>query len=619
MLKEISKILLCLPLRLRIEGVITIVLISAATSFQSLLVLTIQPFLGIFEQNQTIKSGQSLYKIIADLSNNMLTVNQSICIVFASIALISMCLRLTGGWMNGNYTSLVGNELNLQALQNSLDKPYIQQKQINKAHQIADIQQGQAFATGILGPLIQLVASSTTIIATIIAATRVSISATLSAFAGAICIFGVIAMYTKNKLKRDGAFLIQSNRRQLQLISESFGGIRDLVFEGRSHIFLKEYTENLNRNRLIGVRIGFLQTAPRYLIEGVGFATLGLVGLVYLKSPADNSVLNLGILGSLALAFQIILPSLQQVFNCWTSLKSGAPVIDLVSKMLDRRINNNLKNEKASWPIIQKRFEYNKYIQSAPKYSESIEINNLTFKYPGSPLVTTDNEENKASNTTLSNISFNISRGDIIGIAGKTGSGKSTLIDILCGLVAPTSGNIYVDANPVYANDYLRAWWLNQVSYVPQTIFLTDSSILENIILGAQKMDINWEKLLWACEAAEVSGFVDSLPSGMETRVGEAGIQLSGGQRQRIGLARALYKKKEMLILDEATSALDVKTESNVIKAITRQKDRPTIVMIAHRLSSLRDCNKIIILENGKIIKSGGHKELSMYFSGDKK
>lgn len=611
-LLNIIRVLRLLPLRIKVTGSINIIIIAAATSFQSLLVLTIQPFLGIFENKHYQGDEANIFATLSNMSSGAISTNASICIVFIFIALVSMILRLLAGWMNGNYTSYVGNHISIMALTNLLSKPFVIQGQKNTAHKIADIQQGQAFATGILGPLIQLLASTATIIATFLAALNVSYLATIIAFGGAVVIFVLIAYVTKNILKKDGSRIIINNRKQLQLVTESFAGFKDLALESRADLFLGEYDRSLSENRLIGVRIGFLQTAPRFLIEGIGFSALGLIGLTYIFTDNNDKLISLGVLGSLALAFQIILPSLQQCFNCWSSIRSGTSVIRLVRNMLENKVTCELNYEYKSWPKISDQKVFRERVHSAKTYADQLIISNVSFMYPENK--EQEYKSNIVANPILNDINLTISNGDVVGIAGKTGSGKSTMIDIICGLTAPTHGTVIVDSVDIFENSSSRSWWLQQISYVPQSIFLSDTTILGNILLGDDRNSVDWERLRWACEVAQASEFISKLPRGFETPIGEAGVKLSGGQRQRIGLARAIYKKRAVLILDEATSALDMRTEKAIIDLITTQPSKPTIIMVAHRLTTLKQCNRFFIFENGKVSEQDSYQQLTNYF-----
>ena len=246
-------------------------------------------------------------------------------------------------------------------------------------------------------------------------------------------------------------------------------------------------------------------------------------------------------------------------------------------------------------------------------------MNKVSFEYPDSDGLAKSQDQTSKSKPIIKDISLNILSGDIVGIAGKTGSGKSTMIDIICGLSAPTDGSVTVDSVDIFKNASNRSWWLQQISYVPQVIFLSDTTILGNILLGADTNSIDWERFRWACDVSQASEFINKLPLGFETPIGEAGFKLSGGQRQRIGLARAIYKKRTVLILDEATSALDMRTEKAIIDGITSQPKKPTIIMVAHRLTTLEKCNKYFIFEDGNVTETECYQELQKYFGSSTK
>lgn len=218
-------------------------------------------------------------------------------------------------------------------------------------------------------------------------------------------------------------------------------------------------------------------------------------------------------------------------------------------------------------------------------FNKSIDITNISFKYPST------------QKYVLFNLSFSICKGDFVGVIGSSGVGKTTFIDILLGLLVPTSGKIEVDGKNIY--DDIRVWQSN-IAYVPQNIYLIDASIRENIALGVDEKDIDDEKIQKVLVASELSSFIEDLPEGVYSGVGERGVKLSGGQRQRIGIARALYQEPEILILDEATSALDNLTEKNIIDTILKLKGQITIIAVAHRLTTLEQCDFKVRLQNGK-------------------
>jgi ATP-binding cassette subfamily C protein len=227
--------------------------------------------------------------------------------------------------------------------------------------------------------------------------------------------------------------------------------------------------------------------------------------------------------------------------------------------------------------------------------SSDILIKNISYSYPNTSI------------NVLSNISMQINKGSVVGIIGQSGSGKSTLIDVILGLLKPTEGQILVDGVDIATN---VSGWQSQIGYVPQSIYLTDESIRSNIAFGLPEDEIDDKKIRKAILSAQLDVFIDSLADGLDTAVGERGVRLSGGQRQRIGIARALYNDPRVLVLDEATSALDSLMAQEVMKAVDKMRGERTILMVAHQITTIKDCDHIYILENGSLVDSGSYEEL---------
>lgn len=310
---------------------------------------------------------------------------------------------------------------------------------------------------------------------------------------------------------------------------------------------------------------------PRFIIEGI--VTLGLLTVIaYKMILGEPSAQIVGVLGVLALAAFRLMPSANRIISLATSIKYIIPTFFSLEEDLKESIERKESIEK----IVSYKYSV---------FNKSIDITNISFKYPST------------QKYVLFNLSFSICKGDFVGVIGSSGVGKTTFIDILLGLLVPTSGKIEVDGKNIY--DDIRVWQSN-IAYVPQNIYLIDASIRENIALGVDEKDIDDEKIQKVLVASELSSFIEDLPEGVYSGVGERGVKLSGGQRQRIGIARALYQEPEILILDEATSALDNLTEKNIIDTILKLKGQITIIAVAHRLTTLEQCDFKVRLQNGK-------------------
>ena len=282
-------------------------------------------------------------------------------------------------------------------------------------------------------------------------------------------------------------------------------------------------------------------------------------------------------MGAFALGTQRLLPQVQSIYGSWSGVSSAIGQLDDFLKLVER------KNHKNIFKNI-----------SPLNFENKIELKNVSFKYKGT------------KNYIFQNINLNIYKGDIIGIIGSTGQGKSTLIDILMGLLEPIKGKLLVDKKNIYEKDNLTSW-RKSISHVPQEFYISDNTIKENIALGEPLSEINIQKIKEVIDLTQLTSYLEKLPYGLDTIIGEKGSKLSGGQKQRIAIARSLYKNKQLLILDEATSAIDERTERKILKTIKNLSNNLTIILITHRKKSLSICNRILKLENGIIEVKGNH------------
>jgi ATP-binding cassette subfamily B protein len=323
----------------------------------------------------------------------------------------------------------------------------------------------------------------------------------------------------------------------------------------------------------------FISSSPRYFMEALGVVLIATLAYSLAQQP-DGIAKAIPILGALALGAQRLLPVLQQAYFSWSSIQGTQVSLKDVLSLLDQPVPN--------------------YVYQASKQSMSfnhfIRLKQIDFRYsPQSPYV-------------LKGIDLRIAKGSRVGFIGATGSGKSTLLDIVMGLLYPTNGSIEIDNQEVAAGNH-RAWQ-EHIAHVPQSIFLADSSIEENIAFGVPTDQIDHHRVKHAARQAQIADTIESWPNQYQTFVGERGIRLSGGQRQRIGIARALYKQADMIIFDEATSALDSETEQAVMQAIEALSKNLTLLIIAHRLSTLQNCTQIIEIADGVIKCTGSYQEI---------
>lgn len=393
----------------------------------------------------------------------------------------------------------------------------------------------------------------------------------------------VLYRLVRQKLESNGQQLSEVSTQRFRLMNEGFGGIKDVLLLNRSHDFITRFHDSGKVfARAQGTNIAISQV-PRYFIELIAFGAMISLVLVLIKVHSGNLGEVLPILAVYALAAFKLLPALQQIYSSLSQIKGNTAAFEAVKDDLERSFDSQKTSSDTvvSTPIDLKR---------------SIKLSNIEFSYPGKERPAVDG------------VNMSIPVNSVIGLVGSSGSGKSTLIDLLLGLLTPQQGNIYVDDIRITA-DNKRAWQ-DLLGFVPQSIFLSEGSIAENIAFGIPAKDISLKQVNKALNLANLTELVEQLPDGVNTKVGERGVQLSGGQRQRIGIARALYHEAEVLVFDEATSALDGITEKIVMDAIHEFSGQKTIVMIAHRLKTVEKCDLIYFMEHGKIIDYGTYQEL---------
>lgn len=393
-------------------------------------------------------------------------------------------------------------------------------------------------------------------------------------------IFGVV----RKRVAHVGRMRKEANIQKYKVAGEAFGGIKDVKLLGLEESFLRRYEHAALRSAEANAVIGVTEEAPRNILRAVALGGILFFVVVMLMRGDGDLTAMLPILGLYAFAGLRLLPALQMIYSSLTIMRFTKPMLDRVH----RDFTENLpKGELAAFPP-----------QPAPlPLRESLELRGVVYAYPG------------AERGALNGLDLVIPARETVGVVGGTGAGKTTAVDVLLGLLTPQQGALLVDGQEVTA-DLVRSWQ-RAVGYVPQQIFLMDESVATNIAFGIDPKLIDMAAVERAARIAELHDFILSdLPQGYETMLGERGVRLSGGQRQRIGIARALYHDPDVLVLDEATSALDNLTERAVMDAVHNLGGQKTIIMIAHRLSTVQDCDRIFLLENGRVAAEGAYDDL---------
>jgi ATP-binding cassette subfamily B protein len=400
----------------------------------------------------------------------------------------------------------------------------------------------------------------------------------ITAFAGFGLIYACVLMVTKNRLRRNGQLIFTEQARVIKSLQEGLGGIRDVLIDGTQEEYCKTYQHSDVILRRAQGSNTFLTLTPRFMVEALGM--LFIATLAYFMSKNSGGMAQtVPILGVLALGAQRLVPIMEQMYGSWASIRGNHASLNGALELLDQPLPKYLNHPEKT--IV---------------FNHQIAFKNLSFSY------------GPESQPIFENLSFSINKGESIGIIGETGCGKSTMLDLIMGLLHPTSGALVIDGCVI--DDLNRRAWQKHIAHVPQAIYLADTSIAENIAFGEPKELVNLEKVKAAALKAQIHDTIEKLPQGYQTLVGERGVRLSGGQRQRIGIARALYKEADVIIFDEATSALDNETEESLMQTIESLQGNITILMIAHRLTTLRKCDRILELQKGGLLQSKSYEDV---------
>jgi ATP-binding cassette subfamily B protein len=500
-------------------------------------------------------------------------------VVFCLAALIVGAMRLLLLWANTRLTYAAGADLSISIYRRTLYQSYAIHVARNSSEIINGITSKVGSAIGIIRHIFNLLGSFVVLIAILIALVAVDPIIAMVAFSGFGLIYIFIIRFTRTRLLRNSQQVALESTNLIKSLQEGLGGIRDVLIDGSQNAYCQIYlNSDLPLRRAQSSSI-FISTSPRYGMEAMGMVLIATLAYFLAQQP-DGITKAIPILGALAVGAQRFLPVLQQAYAAWTGIRGSQISFQDALDLLDQPLPD-YANQQAAKPL-----PFEKYLS----------LNQLSFRYSDeTPWV-------------LKNLDLCITKGSRVGFIGTTGSGKSTLLDIVMGLLQTTEGSFEVDGTPITMGNH-RAWQAH-IAHVPQAIFLADSTIEENIAFGVPKKMIDHERVRQSAQQAQIADIIETWPKQYLTFVGERGIRLSGGQRQRIGIARALYKQADVIVLDEATSALDNETELEVMQAIEGLSNGLTILIIAHRLSTLKNCTQIIELGGGRIKRAGTYQNI---------
>lgn len=550
-----------------------LLLLMILTSFAEVISLgVVLPFLGMLVAPEKVFDF-SIVRALADLLqvSKPKDLQLPLTVMFSFAALLAGGMRLFLMKKQLNFSVMVGADISSSIYKRTLYQPYEIHSIRNSSEVINSITtKVNAIVSNVVLPMLTIISAAIMLLFVLIALLLINPIISLISIFGFGFLYFVVTLMTRRTLAANSLKIARESSKVVKFLQEGIGGIRDILIDGNQKMYYKMYRKSDYPLKRAQGENQFIAGSPRFAMEAVIMVFIAI--LAYILINQSNTTSNIiPILGTFAIGAQRMLPVLQSAYASFTNINGSKESFKDVMDFLDQPLPNYLAQENSP-PLPFKKY---------------IILDQLYFNYKSN------------DSTVLKNINFKIKKGDKIGFVGSTGSGKSTLLDIIMGLLVPTKGQLLVD-NTVITNLNSQSWQSN-IAHVPQTIFLSDDTIASNIAFGIAADEVDLDRIKQVAKEARLDTLIETWPDKYETFVGERGSRLSGGQRQRIGIARALYKQASVIILDEATSALDSETESYIMSAIDELDESITVLVIAHRTSTLKFCDQIIEIQSGEI------------------
>ncbi|MBN8473922.1 MAG: ABC transporter ATP-binding protein [Sulfuritalea sp.] len=542
-----------------------LLLLMILASFAEVLSIgAVLPFLGVLTAPDKVFSHPVAQPLVQALGfTQPAELLMPLTAVFCLAALTAGAMRLILLWASTRLSYATGADLSISIYRRTLYQPY----SVHVARNSSEIISGISDKSGVvIGTIVMVLTLATTffiLTSILVALLLVDPVVALAAFSGFGVIYILIILFVRKRLQSNGQRIAREATQRIKALQEGLGGIRDVLIDGSQAAYCSIYHSSDYPLRCAQGSSAFISASPRYGMEALGMLLIAALAFSLASQP-DGVARAVPVLGALALGAQRLLPVLQQAYMAFTGIQGGQASLQDAIDLLDQPLPDH-----ADQPL------------PAPlPFRRDIDLRSLSFRYADdAPWV-------------LRDLDLSIKKGSRVGFVGTTGSGKSTLLDIVMGLLPPTEGTLEIDGQAITAAT-TRAWQAH-IAHVPQAIYLADNTIEENIAFGIPKAMIDHQRIRHAARQAQIAETIEAWPAQYQTFVGERGVRLSGGQRQRIGIARALYKQADVIIFDEATSALDSETEEAVMQAIEGLSGDLTILIIAHRLTTLKGCTQIV-------------------------
>tara|TARA_R110000850_G_scaffold102658_1_gene212011 strand:- start:2246 stop:4072 length:1827 start_codon:yes stop_codon:yes gene_type:complete len=549
-------------------------------------VASVLPFISVLSDPESVERNPYLAKAYEWSGSSSITDFITLLgMGFLAVLILSLVAKALSQWVQLEFTKMRVHSVGCRLNQRYLAQPYdwfLNQHTSRLTTTI--LSEVNRVISASLFPALQLVAHG--IVAICLFSFLLIVNPLVALVAGVVLsgCYGCIYFIVRRPLGRFGRFRFEANQKRFKVTQEIFGGIKDVKISGLESQMLKRFEEPSYHTAKQEVRMDIIRQLPGFFMQGLLFG--GVVGiLLYLSSVHGSMIGALPTFAAFAFAGYRLMPSLQQIYSHLASLKTSAPSLD------------SLIDDLRSLEPYKPHHETNDRRERFPPLKSGIVLRDVSYTYPG------------MDSSALKSLNMTIAARQQIGLVGSTGSGKSTTVDLILGLLTPGDGVLEVDGTPINSTNVRK--WQRSIGYVPQHIFLADDTVAGNIAFGLPAEERDHDAIIKAAKIANLHEFIEhQLPDGYNTEVGERGVRLSGGQRQRIGIARAMYYDPEVIIMDEATSALDNITEKAVMSAVDNLSEHKTVVMIAHRLSTIRNCDLIYLMNDGKVSAKGTFEEL---------
>ena len=580
----VDRLLVLMPWRQRVKSTLLILLSLITAAIETMGIASIAPFLAVLAAPETIENNRFLRQAYTTLGIENQHDFLLLLGMWSFVGLVSgTACRALNNWGQVRFNRSIEFSLARRLMTDYLRRPYAFFLSRNNADltkmlltEVAQV------VSGFLAPIMGLISSAimTSFMLALLCLVNAKLALGTAAVIGAT--YGIIFFSVRKWVTRLGQRRFKANQERFEAANEVFGGIKEIKLLGNEHVYLKRFSgaySRLARTQAVASLVGSLPVHALQLLTFGG----GLLAVLYLLQDSKNLAQALPVIAVFILCARRTLPAIQTIFRNVTMLRYSQPA---VTRLLE------------DFAVVESEQSEMGPVTKPLPFARAIVLDDVSFAYP------------TAAKSAVKNVNLEIPMGARVGFVGSTGSGKTTTIDIILGLLDPTSGCLLVDGTPIGPHN-VRAWQAN-LGYVPQHIYLADDTVAVNIALGVPPKKVDHEAVERAARLANIHDFVaNEMADGYRTMVGERGVRLSGGQRQRIGVARALYRDPKVLLFDEATSALDNLTEKAVMQGLqTLGRDR-TIIFIAHRLSTVRNCDVIYLFAGGRITASGTYDELT--------